>query len=74
MYIEEEQTTQWPKEKGEKDKQLSTTHTLISFKKKPKVCRLRQLSINHIHCGHCRMSDERQQHLHSRLKQGAMYN
>jgi hypothetical protein len=26
-YIEEEQTTQWPKEKVEKDKQRSTTHT-----------------------------------------------
>ena len=27
MYIEEEQTTQWPKEKAQKDKQRSTTHT-----------------------------------------------
>jgi hypothetical protein len=26
-YIEEEQTTQWPKEKVQKDKQPSTTHT-----------------------------------------------
>ena len=26
-YIEEEQTTQWPEEKGQKDKQLSTKHT-----------------------------------------------
>ena len=25
-YIEEEQTTQWPKEKGQKDKQQSTKH------------------------------------------------
>ena len=25
--IEEEQTTQWPKEKGQKDKQQSTKHT-----------------------------------------------
>ena len=25
--IEEEQTTQWPKEKGQKDKQRSTKHT-----------------------------------------------
>jgi hypothetical protein len=25
-YIEEEQTTQWPKEKGTKDKQRSTKH------------------------------------------------
>jgi hypothetical protein len=27
MQIEEEQTTQWPKEKGQKDKQRSTKHT-----------------------------------------------
>jgi hypothetical protein len=26
-YIEEEQTTQWPKEKGQRDKQRSTKHT-----------------------------------------------
>ena len=26
-YIEEEQTTQWPKEKAQKDKQPSTKHT-----------------------------------------------
>jgi hypothetical protein len=26
-YIEEEQTTQWPKEKEQKDKQRSTKHT-----------------------------------------------
>ena len=26
-YIEEEQTTQWPKEKGQKDKQRSTKYT-----------------------------------------------
>jgi len=26
-YIEEEQTTQWPKEKAQKDKQRSTTYT-----------------------------------------------
>jgi hypothetical protein len=26
-YIEEEQTTQWPKEKAQKDKQRSTKHT-----------------------------------------------
>jgi hypothetical protein len=26
-YIEEEQTTQWPKEKVQKDKQRSTRHT-----------------------------------------------
>jgi hypothetical protein len=27
-YIEEEQTTQWPKEKGQKDKERSIKHTL----------------------------------------------
>ena len=27
-YIEEEQTTQWPEEKGQKDKQRSTKHTI----------------------------------------------
>jgi len=27
LYIEEEQTIQWPKEKGQKDKQRSTKHT-----------------------------------------------
>jgi hypothetical protein len=26
-YIEDEQTIQWPKEKGQKDKQRSTKHT-----------------------------------------------
>jgi hypothetical protein len=26
-YMEEEQTTQWPKEKGQKDKQRSTKYT-----------------------------------------------
>jgi hypothetical protein len=28
-YIEEEQTTQWPKEKVQKDKQQSTKHTVL---------------------------------------------
>ena len=27
MYIEEKQTTQWPNEKAQKDKQRSTKHT-----------------------------------------------
>jgi hypothetical protein len=27
LYIEEDQTTQWPKEKVQKDKQRSTKHT-----------------------------------------------
>ena len=35
-YIEEEQKTQWPKEKGKKDKQRSTKHT---YKTKDRVTR-----------------------------------
>jgi hypothetical protein len=35
-YIEEEQTTQWPKEKVQKNKQRSTTHT---YKTKDRVTR-----------------------------------
>jgi hypothetical protein len=35
-YIEEEQTTQWTKEKGQKDKQRSTKHT---YKTKDRVTR-----------------------------------
>jgi hypothetical protein len=35
-YIEEEQTTQWPKEKVQKDKQRSTKHT---YKTKYRVTR-----------------------------------
>jgi hypothetical protein len=31
-YIEEEQTTQWPNEKVQKDKQRSTKHTNIKLK------------------------------------------
>jgi hypothetical protein len=36
MYIEEEQTTQWPIEKVQRDKQLSTKHT---YKAKDRVTR-----------------------------------
>ena len=35
-YIEEEQTTQWPKQKVQKDKQRSTKHT---YKTKDRVTR-----------------------------------
>ena len=35
-YIKEEQTTQWPKEKAQQDKQLSTKHT---YKTKDRVTR-----------------------------------
>jgi hypothetical protein len=34
-FIEEEQATQWPKEKAQKDKQRSTKHT---YKTKDQVC------------------------------------
>jgi hypothetical protein len=37
MYIVEEQTTQWPKEKVQKDKQQSTKHT---HKTKDRVTRI----------------------------------
>jgi hypothetical protein len=37
-YIEEEQTTQWPKEKVQKDKQRSTKHT---YKTNDRVTRTR---------------------------------
>jgi hypothetical protein len=36
-YIEEEQTTQWPREKVQKDKQRSTKHT---YKAKDRVTRI----------------------------------
>jgi hypothetical protein len=36
-YIEKEQTTQWPKEKAQKDKQRSTKHT---YKTKDRVTRI----------------------------------
>jgi hypothetical protein len=36
LYIEEEQTTQWPKEKEQKGKQRSTKHT---YKTKDRVTR-----------------------------------
>ena len=36
VYIKEEQTTQWPKEKVQKDKQRSTKHT---YKTKDRVTR-----------------------------------
>ena len=36
LYIKEEQTTQWPKEKVQKDKQRSTKHT---YKSKDRVTR-----------------------------------
>jgi CHAT domain-containing protein len=43
LYIQEEQTTQWPKEKIEKDKQRSTKHT---HKTKDRVTRI-PLKTNH---------------------------
>ena len=40
-HIEEEQTKQWPKEKGQQDKQRSTKHT---HKTKNRVTRLHDLN------------------------------
>jgi hypothetical protein len=42
LYIEEEQTTQWSKEKARKDKQRSTKHT---YKTKDRVTRNNIVSI-----------------------------
>ena len=49
LYIEEEQTTQWPKEKVKKDKQRSTKHTK---KTKDRVTEtpLRKKTINYLSC------------------------
>ena len=44
-YIEEEQTTQWPKEKAQKDKQRSTKHT---YKTKDRVTRTHVLRKNRL--------------------------
>jgi hypothetical protein len=41
-YIEEEQTTQWPKEKVQKDKQRSTKHT---YKTEDRVTRTPQKNV-----------------------------
>jgi len=38
-HIEVEQTTQWPKEKVQKDKQRSTKHTKCTYKTKDRVSR-----------------------------------
>jgi hypothetical protein len=38
-YIEDEQTTQWPKEKVQKDKQRSTKHIYKTYKTKDRVSR-----------------------------------
>ena len=46
-YIEEEQTTQWPKEKVQKDKQRSTKHT---YKIKPQVTRTQLTTGGELRC------------------------
>ena len=46
-YIEEEQTTQWPKEKVQKDKQRSTKHT---YKTKDRVTRTPQKTGGELRC------------------------
>ena len=46
-YIEEEQTTQWSKEKGQKDKQRSTKHT---HKTKDRVTRTPLKAVGELRC------------------------
>jgi hypothetical protein len=46
-YIEEEQTTQWPKEKVQKDKQRSTKHT---YKTKDRVTRTPLIAGGELRC------------------------
>ena len=59
-YIEEEQTTQWPKEKLQKDKQRSTKHT---YKAKDRVTRTPLKTGCELRCsgvrGSCSSSDTR---------------
>ena len=47
QYIEEEQTTQWPKEKEQKDKQWSTKHT---HKTKDRVTRIPLITMGELRC------------------------
>ena len=61
-YIEEEQTTQWPKEKVQKDKQQSTKHT---YKTKDRVTRTPLKTGGELMCSgmvrsSCSTSDTRQ--------------
>ena len=65
LYIEEEQTTQWPKEKVQKDKQRSTKHT---YKTKDRVTRTPlktggQLRWSGRVCSSCSTSDTRRVNL-----------
>ena len=46
-YIEEEQTTQWPKEKVQKDKQRSTNHT---YKTKDRVTQTPRKTGSELRC------------------------
>ena len=64
-YIEEEQTTQWPKEKGQKDKQQSTKHT---YKTKDKLTQTPQKPGGDLKCSgmvnsSCSNSDPRRVNL-----------
>jgi hypothetical protein len=61
MYIEEEQTTQWPKDKGQKDKQRSTKHT---YKTKDRVTLTPRKTGGELRCfgrvdSYCSTSDTR---------------
>jgi hypothetical protein len=60
-YIEEEQTTQWPKEKVQKDKQWSTKHT---YKTKDRVTRTPLKTGGELRCSSsCSTSDTRRVNL-----------
>jgi hypothetical protein len=64
-YIEEEQTTQWPKEKVQKDKQRSTKHT---YKTKDRVIRTPLKTGDELRCyrrvsSSCSTSDTRRVNL-----------
>jgi hypothetical protein len=64
-YIEEEQTTQWPKEKVQKDKQRSTKHT---YKAKDRVTRTPVKTGDELRCSgrvssSCSTSDTRRVNL-----------
>ena len=68
-YIEEEQSTQWPKEKVQKDKQRSTKHT---YKTKDRVTRTPLKSGGELRCSgrvisSCSTSDTRRVNLVTNL-------
>ena len=66
-YIEKQQTTQWPKEKVQKDKQRSTKHSFF-FKTKDRVTRTPLKTGGELRCSgrvssYCSTSDTRRVNL-----------